>query len=196
MKTATHHLMLYCLATLLIATANVVGATPSIEVVFETDQITGQEWIHAQANCKVEKQQAYDAFSAIVDYPALHDWIKDTKAENIDSSEYQEFTIEFNLPWPAGNQWSRVQIRRNHSEITWKQIEGSLKKNQGSIAITERNNQAHVDYRAILDMGYPDAFTRGYKERFVSEFLAEMYKRLNRGSDSEHTLYSGNNFNQ
>lgn len=179
MNKTTHYQIPYWLAVVLVLTTGSTLAAPQIDIEFETDQTTGQEWIHAKANCNAKKQQAYEAFSAIADYPKLHDWIQNTKAESEEQNNHQEFLIEFDLPWPVGEQWSRVQIQKNNSVISWNQIEGSLNMNRGRIVITEHENQAQVDYWAILDLGYPDVFTRGYKEQFVTEFLVAIFNRLN-----------------
>ena len=179
MNKTMHTLLSYCFAVVCVFTAGSTLAAPQIDIEFETDQATGQEWIHAKANCHAREAPAYEAFNAIVDYPALHHWIRNTKAENEENSDHQEFLIEFDFPWPVGKQWSRVQIQQGDSVISWTQVDGSLNINRGRIAIAEYEGQAHVDYRAILDVGYPDAFTRGYKEQFVTEFLIAIYNRLN-----------------
>lgn len=179
MNKTTHYLTIYWFAVALELIAGSTLAAPQIDIEFETDQITGQEWIHAKANCHARQAQAYEVFNAIADYPELHHWILNTKAENEENSDHQEFLIEFAFPWPVGKQWSRVQIQKSNSVISWNQTEGSLKINRGIVTIAEHGDQAHVDYRAILDVGYPDAFTRGYKEQFVTEFLVAIYNRLN-----------------
>jgi hypothetical protein len=179
MHKTTQTLLSYWFAAVWVFTAGSTLAAPQIDIEFETDQATGQEWIHAKANCQAVEAQAYEVFNAIVDYPELHHWIQNTKAENEESSNHQEFLIEFDFPWPVGEQWSRVQIQQGDSVISWNQVDGSLNINRGTIAIAEYEGQAHVDYRAILDVGYPDAFTRGYKEQFVTEFLIAIYNRLN-----------------
>lgn len=180
MNKTTHYPNAYWLAVVLVFTTGSTLAAPPIDIEFETDQTTGQEWIHAKANFHAKEQQAYEVFNAIVDYPELHNWIHNAKAEGEENNDHQEFLIEFNFPWPVGKQWSRVKIQKNNSILSWKQTEGSLDMNRGRITIAEYEGQAHVDYRAILDVGYPDAFTRGYKEQFVTEFLAAIYNRLNR----------------
>ena len=179
MNKTTHYLTIYWFAVALEFNTGSTLAAPQIDIEFETDQITGQEWIHAKANCHARQAQAYEVFNSIVDYPELHNWIQNTKAESDENNDHQEFLIEFKLPWPVGKQWSRVKIQKNNSTIFWNQIEGSLNMNRGRITIVEYEGQAHVDYRAILDVGYPNAFTRGYKEQFVTEFLVAIYNRLN-----------------
>ena len=179
MHKTTQTLLSYWFVAVWVFTAGSALAAPQIDIEFETDQATGQEWIHAKANCHTREVQAYEAFNAIIDYPELHHWIQNTRAENEENRDHQEFLIEFDFPWPVGKQWSRVQIQQGDSVISWNQVDGSLNINRGTIAIAEYEGQAHVDYRAILDVGYPDVFTRGYKEQFVTEFLIAIYNRLN-----------------
>jgi hypothetical protein len=47
--------------------------------------------------------------------------------------------------------------------------------NQGEISIVTCGERVDVEYRAILDIGLPDAWTRSYKKKFVSEFLNAAY---------------------
>ena len=47
--------------------------------------------------------------------------------------------------------------------------------NRGRVVITEYEQEAHVDYRANIDVGYANVFTRDYKEKFVKEFLMAIY---------------------
>jgi len=179
MNKTTHNLISYWFAVVLVFTTGSTPAAPQIVIEFETDQTTGQEWIHAKASYHARQAQAYEVFNAIGDYPELHHWIQNTKAEDEGNCDQQAYLIEFVFPWPVGKQWSRVLIQKSNSGISWNQTEGSLGVNRGRIAIAEYEGQAHIDYRAILDVGYPDAFIRGYKEQFVTEFLIAIYKRLN-----------------
>lgn len=172
----TIHFWLYAA---LVITVDAALAEPKIDIKFKNDQVTGEELIQAKANCDVKKKQAYKAFKAIIEYPDLHLWIQNTEDETEESNGYQTFLIEFDFPWPVGKQWSRVKVSTNNSVISWNQIEGTLNINRGRIAIIEHDDQAYVDYQAVLDLGYPDAFTRDYKEQFVTEFLIEIYNRMN-----------------
>jgi uncharacterized membrane protein len=188
---------LLCRLLLMLAlayTANPSVAAPLIAINFEQEQGSKNEWIHAKANCHTTEQQLYEVLNAIVKYPALHSWIRDTKIESNTMNGGQQFLIEFKFPWPVGKRWSRVEVKREgDSIISWRQLEGSLKKNQGRIEITEHKQQAHIDYRAIIDVGYPNAFTRGYKKKFVSEFLEAIYDQtrdLNQPSTETSASFS------
>ena len=164
--------------------ANSSVAAPVVAFEFEQEQESEDEWIHAKANCHTTRPQLYQVLNAIIKYPALHSWIRDTEMESNKMHGGQRFLIEFKFPWPVGKQWSRVEVRKSgDSIITWRQLEGTLKKNRGRIAITEHQHEAHIDYRAIIDVGYPNAVTRSYRKKFVMEFLRAIYEKTR---DSNH----------
>jgi uncharacterized membrane protein len=107
----------------------------------------------------------------------LHEWIEETRLVDSDLHS-QDFLVKFRFPWPVGHQWSRVRVWHQGKEgIRWRQIEGSLHANRGEISFGTRDGQAHVDYRAAIDVGLPDLFTQPYKKRFVAEFLGAVYDR-------------------
>jgi hypothetical protein len=150
-------------------------AEPDIEISFERDGSSAHRLIHAEALFPTEGADIHRVFAAISDYPELHDWIRTTRRVGR-TPHGEQFLIDFEFPWPVGKQWSRVEVRRHDdSAIEWHQVEGSLKANRGRIAFSTRSGAAHIDYRAVIDVGFPDAFTRPYKERFVSEFLGAVY---------------------
>jgi len=188
METAIHNrspvdfvmrLLRYLLLSVALAcTANPSVAAPQIVIEFQQAPGSENEWIYAKANCQTTKPQLSEVINAVVKYPALHSWIRDTKIESNTINGGQQFLVEFEFPWPVGKRWSRVEMKKeSDSVISWIQLEGTLKSNQGRIVITEREQQAHIDYRAIIDVGYPNAFTRGYKKQFVMEFLEAIYDK-------------------
>jgi len=202
METATHshstinyvmHLLHYLLMSIALAcTANLSVAAPQITVEFEQEPGSENEWIHAKANCHTTEPRLNEVINAVVKYPALHSWIKDTKIESEMTNGGQQFLIEFRFPWPVGKRWSRVEVKREgDSVISWVQLEGTLMLNQGRIVITGHEQQAHIDYRAIIDVGYPNAFTRAYKKQFVMEFLGAIYDQT-RGSNQMANLSQNN----
>ena len=186
METAKHNhspvgfvmqLLRYLLLSVALAcTTNPSVAAPQFSIEFEQEQGSENEWVHAKANCHTTEPQLNEVINAVVKYPALHSWIRDTKIESDTMNGGQQFPIEFRFPWPVGKRWSRVEVKKEgDSVISWVQLEGTLKSNQGRIVISEYEQQAHIDYRAIIDVGYPNAFTRGYKKQFVLEFLGAIY---------------------
>ena len=50
-------------------------------------------------------------------------------------------------------------------------MEGTLKANHGRISFTASGSDVHIDYRAAIDIGLPESWTKSYKERFIKEFL-------------------------
>ena len=175
MKHLSRLLLLVALAAGLAGTMSSALAEPDIEISFERDGTSAQRLIHAEALFPLQGTDIHRVFAAITAYPELHDWIRATR--RVGKTPYgEQFLIDFEFPWPVGKQWSRVEVRRHgDSAIEWHQVEGSLKANRGRIAFSTRNGAAHIDYRAVIDVGFPDAFTRPYKKRFVSEFLGAVY---------------------
>lgn len=146
-------------------------AGPDIDISFEGPDANGQRVIHARALFPVAGAEVQRVFEAIGDYPSLHDWIDSARLVASDAHS-EQFLVEFRFPWPVGRQWSRVEVRRQGEHaIEWHQVEGSLKANHGRIAFASRGADAHIDYRAVIDVGLPEPLSRPYKKRFVSEFL-------------------------
>jgi len=181
MKTHTvsikqHHLLLFLV---LFFSAGWSFASPPIDIQFLKEQGSESEWILAKANCLSAKPPVRKALDAVVNYPRLHSWIQDTRLESQLIDGARQFRIEFRFPWPVGQQWSLVEVKKvGDSTISWHQLEGSLKMNRGRIVITERNQQTHLDYRANIDVGYPNTVTRHYKKKFVLEFLNAIYEEI------------------
>jgi hypothetical protein len=157
-------------------------AEPDIEISFERDGTSAHRLIHAEALFPAQGPDIQRVFAAISAYPELHDWIRATRQVGT-TPHGDEFLIDFEFPWPVGKQWSRVEVRRHDdSAIEWHQVDGSLKANRGRIVFSTRSGAAHIDYRAVIDVGFPDAFTRPYKQRFVSEFLGAVYQQARTAS--------------
>jgi hypothetical protein len=176
------------LLSLVLLAVGLAGATrsalaePDIEISFPRDATSAHGLIHAEALFPVQGADIHRVFSAISAYPELHDWIRATRRVG-KTPHGEQFLIDFEFPWPVGKQWSRVEVRRHgDSAIEWHQVEGSLKANHGRIAFSTRSGAAHIDYRAAIDVGLPDAFTRPYKKRFVSEFLGAVYEQARTSS--------------
>ena len=155
------------------------GSTaPQIDVSFDRDALSGHELIRAQAQFPAREPAVFAVFAAITEYPRLHAWIHDTTQVPAAGADRQEFLIEFKFPWPVGRRWSRIAVRRQgRTRIAWHQIDGSLELNRGHIAFDARAGHVHIDYQASIGVGVPDAWTRHYKRRFVSEFLNAVYQQ-------------------
>ena len=147
-----------------------VAAAAKIDIGFETDTATGRNLVHAQAAFPANESVIRAVFSAIAAYPRLHDWIRETTLVSC-SNDVQEFLVQFRFPWPVGRQWSRVEVREAGDTISWKQLAGSLKANDGEISFHAVDDEVRIDYRASIDVGFPDLWTRSYKKQFIAEFL-------------------------
>lgn len=152
---------------------------PEIAIGFENDSSTGDEFISAEASFQARRAEIWNAFSAITEYPDLHEWIGEARFVGNSDEGSQEFLIEFKFPWPVGTRWSRVEVTREHgSEISWRQIEGDLNANEGRISFSSTSDQAHIHYRAIISLGVPAMLARPYKKKFVREFLNAIKERV------------------
>ncbi len=152
------------------------AATPSININFENSSSTGREIIHARAAFDSHGAGIRTTLAAITGYPGLHAWIRTTTLLRHVSKGRLEYRVEFDFPWPVGRRWSRIEVHQESpTRISWRQVEGDLKMNQGEISIVTCGERVDIEYRAILDIGLPDAWTRGYKRKFVSEFLSAVY---------------------
>jgi uncharacterized membrane protein len=172
----THLLRLMVLAAGILFTGTPVFAGPQIEIRFETDSADSQKLIHAQAVFAVPQPVIYNIFNCITTYPQLHDWVRETTRVNEDHHT-QVYLVKFSFPWPVGSQWSRVEVRHNGNTIFWKQVDGSLEANHGRISFTTVDSKVHLDYRAAIDVGLPELWTRSYKEKFIREFLTAAYNQ-------------------
>jgi len=175
MKTLTHILLIVVTTAGLFSHASPVIAGPRIEVSFEPDTAGNQKLIHAQAEFAAQWTNVYNTFECITTYPMLHDWIRKTTLVNT-GKDSREYLVEFTFPWPVGSQWSRVEVTFSGNTIFWKQLEGSLQANHGRIRFTSTGSEVHIDYRAAMDIGLPEIWTKSYKVKFVREFLTAAYE--------------------
>jgi len=167
------------LAVCLTYPASEANAAPVIEIDFKSDEASGQELIHARAELGSHGAETWKALGAITAYPALHPWICDTHLLRQSGERLQEFLIEFEFPWPVGRRWSRIEVQRESPvRISWRQLEGSLQVNQGQLSFNSRGGEVHIDYQATINVGLPDAWTRYYRQKFVSEFLGAVYDQV------------------
>ena len=162
-------------------------ATPAIDIEFRKDGVSGQEWIHARAEFHSHGQETWDTLNAISAYPALHPWIQATKRVRHSAHNGQEFLIEFSFPWPVGRRRSRIAVdRESDTTLSWHQVEGNLQINEGFLFLLSRGKQTYIEYQATIDVGLPDALTRHYRKRFVTEFLDAVYDQA-LATGSTHT---------
>ena len=176
-KALAHMVRLAAVAIVLNCHGTPVFAGPQIEISFEVGAADNQKLVHAQALFTARRSVVYDIFDGITTYPMLHEWIRKTTLVGT-GKDSQEFLVEFAFPWPVGRQWSRVEVRHSgNTMILWKQVEGSLKANDGRISFTSSDSEVHIDYRAAIDVGLPELWTQTYKEKFIREFLTAAYEQ-------------------
>jgi hypothetical protein len=173
----TAHFLYFVLITVCLAhPARNEAATPGIDIKFENSSATGRESIHAKAAFYSYGPEIRTTLAAITAYPELHAWIRNTTLLRHVSNRKLEYLVEFEFPWPVGRRWSQVEVHQESlTRISWHQVEGNLKANQGEISIVTRGERVDIEYRAILDIGLPDAWIRSYKKKFVTEFLNAVY---------------------
>jgi len=174
MSLARHLLPLAALVA--VAFAGTAVAAPAIDVSFEAGDADSQQRVHAVTDFPVSDTTVHAVFEAITDYSQLHDWIRSVKQVNTATASRQ-YLVEFKLPWPVGRQWSRVEVRQVGDTISWTQIEGTLKANDGQIRFSQDPSGVRIDYRAGIDIGLPEAFSRPFKAQFVRQFLTAACKK-------------------
>lgn len=151
-------------------------AAPPVDIAFETNADYDGKLVRAQTVFPAAGGAVYSVFDSIMHYPQLHDWIRET-VHLATNGDTREFLVQFRFPWPVGAQWSRVEVRRNHNEIVWKQLDGSLVANHGSIRFESSGGNVSIDYRAAIDVDLPELWTRAFKKKFITEFLGAAYAR-------------------
>ena len=162
---------------------------PDIAIGFENDSSSGDEFINAKTGFQARHAEIWNAFASITEYPNLHKWIREARFVGYTDDDTQEFLIEFKFPWPIGTRWSRVEVTREHgSEISWRQIEGDLDANEGRVSFSSKGDQAHIHYRAIINVGVPAMLARPYKKKFVCEFLNAIQEQVTTNPDPAPTL--------
>lgn len=136
---------------------------PENAIGFENGSISGDEFFSAETSFQAGRAAIWNAFAAITEYPSLHEWIGEARVVGHTGDARQEFLVKFPFPWPIVIRWSRVEGSREHgSEISWRQIEGDLNANEGRISISGKDDQAHIHYRAIINVGVPAMLARPY----------------------------------
>jgi hypothetical protein len=152
------------------------AAGPVITVNVRQDSVTKHDVIYAEAAYETHGEAVVSVISAISGYAGLHSWITETELVYQSDSDRQEFHVEFRFPWPVGRKWSRIRVQREADRrISWYQLDGSLGRNEGHLALELREQHAQINYQAVIDVGLPDAWTRTFKQKFVREFLMAVY---------------------
>ena len=173
-------------AALLLLAAGVAQAQetgPKIDIVFEQGGSPGEQIIHVETDFGVVGSAACKVLCVYPDYAALHPWIKESRVESVEPDGTQIVYFVLDLPWPVGRQWSRLSVERfGDRTMAWSQVEGSFRKNHGTVLLRPEGGTTHLSYWAVIDVGVPGALARPFQEQFVREFLQAVYDAARRGS--------------
>lgn len=149
-----------------------VTALP-IEIHFKYEASSGREYIQAETTFNTGKPAVYVVFTSITEYASLHPWIRKIKLVRENCSNQKVYRIDFDFPWPVGHKWSIVVVDfLADGSIAWRQTDGSLDENLGSIKLQSQGRGVQLKYAAIIDVGLPNALTRHHKKKFVRQFLS------------------------
>jgi hypothetical protein len=172
-------------ASLLCAAGGAAAQTtgPKIEISFEKGGSPGEQIIHVETDFGVIGTAACDVLCVFPDYAALHPWIKESRLEASEPDGTQIIYFVLELPWPVGRQWSRLSVERfGDRTVAWSQIEGSFRKNHGTVLLNPEGGKTHLSYWAVIDIGVPSLLARPFQEQFVREFLQAVYDAAQRGT--------------
>ena len=169
---------LLCAALALLAVCNAALAEQVIDVHFVNDATSGQEVLKAQATYEHHGAALRRVLLAFPGYADLHPWIAEATSVSPAVDGRSEILIRFKFPWPAGQRWSRIEVNTDHQDvITWRQVEGTMNANRGQLKLVASGQRIRVDYSAVINAGFPDAWTRGFKKQFVTEFIDAAHVR-------------------
>lgn len=174
------------------------SAEQLIEFNFVNDAASGEEVLQAKSEFRQHGRSLQKVLLAISGYAELHSWITGVALIKGDHQQEVEFLIEFKFPWPVGCRWSHIRVQRDGtSTITWQQIDGNIEANEGRLAFTTHDNQGMtVEYFTTINLGLglPDLLLRGFKKKFVAEFINAAYVQAENEEVSELALATPGSF--
>lgn len=169
--------LLYTTLTLL-TTCNAALAEQVVKTHFVNNAESGQEVMKAQATFGHYSEELRKVLLSFRGYADLHPWITETEISNSPVAGTSQVLIRFKFPWPVGKRWSRIEVNRDGQDaIVWRQIEGTLRANEGQLKFATDGQNIRIDYSAILNTGFPDRWTRSFKKQFVTEFINAAHLR-------------------
>ena len=167
-----------CATLVLLVACDALPAEQTIEIQFAKDSTSGQETLNAQTVFDYHGTALRRVLLSFHDYADLHPWITGATLTSPAAGRKSEFLIRFKFPWPVGQRWSRIQVSTDYrNSIIWHQVEGTMDANAGQLKFIANGESMRVDYSAIVDIGLPNALTRGFKKRFVREFIDAAHTR-------------------
>jgi len=171
----------FLLPVLGVAAAQATG--PKIDISFEEGGSPGEQILHVETDFGVVGSAACKVLCVYPDYAALHPWIKESRVEAVGPGGTQVVYFVLDLPWPVGRQWSRLSVERfGDRTMAWSQVEGSFRKNHGTVLLHPEGGKTHLSYWAVIDVGVPALLARPFQEQFVREFLLAVYDAAQRGA--------------
>ena len=167
-----------CATLVLLVTCNVGLAEQAVKIQFAKDSASGQETLNAHTVFDQHGTALRTVLLSFHDYADLHPWITEARLTSPTAGGKSEFLIQFKFPWPIGQRWSRVEVSTDQrNSISWHQVEGTMKANAGQLKFVASGQGIRVDYSAVINAGLPNALTRGFKKRFVREFIDAAHTR-------------------
>ena len=167
-----------CAALALLVTCNVALAEQVIKIQFAKDSTSGQETLNAHTVFDHHGATLRRVLLSFQGYAELHPWITEATLTSPTAGGKSEFLIRFKFPWPIGQRWSSVEVSTDYqNSINWHQVEGTMKANAGQLKFVASGQGIRVDYSAVINAGLPNALTRGFKKRFVREFIDAAHTR-------------------
>ncbi len=176
---SSHPFIKWLCATLaLLVICNAALAEPAIKIHFAKDSTSGQETLNAQTVFDHHGAALRRVLLSFHDYADLHPWITEATLTRPAVGGKSEFLIRFKFPWPVGQRWSRIEVSTDYrNSITWHQVEGTMNANTGQLKFVASGQSIRIDYSAVIHVGLPNALTRGFKKRFVREFIDAAHTR-------------------
>jgi hypothetical protein len=164
-----------------VAMAAVAGTGLQIDATFEPGASLQEQVLHVEADFGPAAIAACRLLCDVSRYAGFHPWILESRVEETDEEGLQVVYFLLDLPWPVGRQWSRLRVGRfGDSMVGWEQIDGSFRKNRGSVTLRPEQGAGHMSYWAELDLGMPAALARPFQERFARQFLEAVYEAARR----------------
>ncbi|OIP61815.1 MAG: hypothetical protein COW73_08660 [Nitrospirae bacterium CG18_big_fil_WC_8_21_14_2_50_70_55] len=152
---------------------------PRIDAGFSAGGTPHEQILHVEADFGAIGPGLCRVLCDLASYPALHPWITESYPLSVDPvNGTQDVFVTLNLPWPAGQQWARLEVERfgGHT-LAWRQVEGSFAKLNGTLIVQGQGDHVRLSYWAVIDVGLPNVATQPVIEHFAREFLRAAYNQ-------------------
>lgn len=174
---------------ILLTACRMAIAEQAVDIRFSRDAATGHEVLKARTEYSQHGKAMRKILMTFHEYAELHPWIMEATPVHPPLDGRAQILIRFRFPWPVGHRWSRIAITTNtDTAVTWHQVDGDLKANRGRLGFIADGEAIGIDYSAVISVGLPDAWTRAFKKRFVSEFIDAAWSRASATADTRLRL--------